>query len=78
MVRRSQRVPQFSQNTRLEVLGQLGETRSFIIGLHAKVKPFSYDYGALSRVNEAIDDLAEAWTGDRTYFHPKGHGDGIG
>ena len=78
MVRRTQRVPQFSQTTRLEVLKQLGETRSYINGLHAKVKPFSYDYGALSRVNDAIDDLAETWTGDRTHLHSKMHGSGMG
>lgn len=78
MARRSTRVKEFTQAQRLEVLAELNRTRSYICDLNGAVQPFSYDYGAVNRVRDAIDDLAEAWTGDRTYLHLKPHSAGAG
>ena len=70
-IRRSKRVKELSQFTRLGILEELNNTRTYINQFHAKVRPFGSDYVALCRINQAIDDLAEEWTGDNTYFHAK-------
>ena len=78
MVRRTTRVKQFSEIQRLQILAQLENTRLYINRLHAQVRPFSNDYNALTKVNEAIDVLAEEWTGNRAHLHTKPHSAGGG
>ena len=48
--------------------------RDGAISVCAAVRPFSEDYNKAQAVTSAIDDLAEALTGDRELFWLKGHG----
>lgn len=76
MARRTIRSKGFSKEHRLEILAQLETSRSYLCAQHAHVRPFCDDYNAISKVREAIDQLALEWTGNAYWYHAEPHGRG--
>ncbi|ERP95725.1 hypothetical protein Q669_29595 [Labrenzia sp. C1B10] len=54
-----------------EVLKKLEVGRAGAIQVCTQAKIGSAEYRSANHITEAIDDLAEKLTGDRTYFHGK-------
>lgn len=52
----------------------LGDARAAMIVLQMEIRPGAEYYKALAKVVEAIDDVAEIETGDRTCFWTRPHG----
>jgi len=71
-MRRSSRSDRLVDRPRL--LGALGDCRSAVIEAMTVMRPTGALYHSAATVLAAIDGLALMLTGNRSYFHLRGHG----
>jgi hypothetical protein len=72
MIRRPRR-PTFPHALEVDYLAALERTRQFTVEFGSAHKFGSEAYKKSNALSEAIDNMAEELTGDKSHFHLKGH-----